>query len=396
MQLAACSLQIALLVVFCCAGGLDAQEDLKRALGVEQAALDSLKAKLGADQRRLKVTETEERTVSEDLGRLERDIVQIRGELRNLKRRERELAGRVGTAKGKLERLEGWLKVRQEGLGQRLRELYKMGRRGRLQVLFSAVSFADVLKRLRYLSRIAQQDQRDYRAIRADRERVGKALALQRTQYRHQRTLLKAKQEIKRALEVRVADRARQLKRLQADRSAMGRAIREKREVIAQSDERVRHLIQEMQEQERWGQRLAVQPLFDFEAHRGRLRPPVEGKVVARFGRHQDAELKTWTFNRGVNLAAPEGTEVRAVAPGEVVLVDWFPGYGQFVLLRHPGEFYTLYGHLASVLVNRGELMAEGAGIGTVGSTGRLDGKPQLHFEIMRGEEPLDPTKWLK
>ncbi len=390
------SIWVACLIAFFWMEGLHAQEDLKRALEAEQAELDSLKAKLEADQKRLKVTETEKRTVAEDLGRLERDNVRIRGELRNLKRREQDLAGRVGTAKQELGRVEDRLQARRQGKAQRLREMYKLGRRGRLQVLFSATSFADVLKRLRYLSRIAEQDRRDYGAIRMDRKRVGEALALQRTQYRHQRTLLQAKQETEKALGTRVADRSGRLKELQTDASAMDREIRENREAIAQSDERVRQLIQEIQEQERRGQRLAALPPFDFEAHRGRLRRPVAGRMVVRFGRHQDPELKTWTFNRGVNLAAPEGTNVRSVAPGEVVLVDWFPGYGQFVLLRHPGGFYTLYGHLASVLVDNGEIMAEGASLGTVGSTGRLDGEPQLHFEIMQGEVPLDPAEWVE
>jgi murein DD-endopeptidase MepM/ murein hydrolase activator NlpD len=97
-----------------------------------------------------------------------------------------------------------------------------------------------------------------------------------------------------------------------------------------------------------------------------------------------------------VNLQAAEGTEVRAVAPGQAVLVDWYPGYGQFVLLRHPGGFYTLYGHLSAVAVNVDDIRAESAVIGRVGSTGRIDGKPQLHFEIMEGEEPLDPAVWLR
>ena len=374
---------------------MGAQEDLKGALEAEQAALDSLKSKLESDQKQLEATQSEQRTLSLTLGQLERDIVRIQTELRTVQRRERELSERVGLGRLELGRIEDRLNVRQEGMAQRLREVYKLGRHGGIQILFSADSFSDALKRLRYLSRIAVQDQRDYRAIRVDRKRVGDGLTLQRTQYTHQRALRQAKERARAQLDARIDERSRRLKRLQSDASAMAEAIQENKEAIARSDERVRKLILEIQERERLGQRLAELPAFDMEAHRGSLRRPVSGRVVARFGRHQDPELKTWTFNRGVNLAAPEGTEVQAVAPGEVVLVDWFPGYGQFLLLRHPGGFYTLYGHLASVLVNQGDIMAGAAIIGTVGSTGRLDGSPQLHFEIMQGEEPLDPGVWL-
>ncbi|MDP6776570.1 MAG: peptidoglycan DD-metalloendopeptidase family protein [Candidatus Latescibacteria bacterium] len=398
---------IALAVVVATGDQARAQEDLKGALKAEQAALDSLKSKLESDQKRLEEAKSEQRTVSATLGQLERDIVRIQTELRTVQRRERELSERVGSGRLELGKIEDRLRVRQEGMAQRLREVYKLGRRAgvqvlespgiftTLQILFSADSFSEGLKRLRYLSRIAVQDQRDYRAIRVDRRRVGNALTLQRTQYTHQRALRQAKERAKAQLDARIEERSRRLKRLRSDASAMAEAIRENKEAIARSDERVRKLILEIQERERLGQRLAELPEFDMEGHRGSLRRPVAGRVVASFGRYQDPELKTWTFNRGVNLAASEGTDVHAVAPGEVVLVDWFPGYGQFLLLRHPGGFYTLYGHLASVLVNQGDIMAAQAIIGTVGSTGRLDGTPQLHFEIMRGEEPLDPGVWL-
>ena len=129
--------------------------------------------------------------------------------------------------------------------------------------------------------------------------------------------------------------------------------------------------------------------------HKGKLAWPVSGKVVTQFGRYQDPDLKTWTFNRGINITAPEGTNVLAIAPGEVVMVDWFPGYGRFVLLRHAEPYFSLYGHLDSDLVQVEDIIPAGSAVGTVGSTGRLDGISQLHFEIMQGEDPLDPTLWL-
>ena len=114
-----------------------------------------------------------------------------------------------------------------------------------------------------------------------------------------------------------------------------------------------------------------------------------------KFGRVKDPELGTWTMNRGVAIAADAGTDVLAIAPGEVMLVDWWRGYGQLVLLRHPRGYYTLYSHLQSRSVEQGEILNEGALIGTVGSTGRLDGVPQLHFEIMEQEQALNPVEWL-
>ncbi len=77
-----------------CAGTVSA--DLEQALEVERAALDSLKAKLIRDQEALQQTESRQQSVAKDLERKERDISQIKGELREIVRRGRELSGRLG------------------------------------------------------------------------------------------------------------------------------------------------------------------------------------------------------------------------------------------------------------------------------------------------------------
>jgi len=365
--------------------------DLEQALEAERVALDSLKTRLLQDQEQLERTESRKQTVARDLERKEQDISQTRRELREIKRHGNELSGRLGNTRQELEKVESRLKDRESGMAHRLREMYKRGRRNTLQILFGAESFPHAVKRLRYLARIAEQDRKDYNAIASDRHSVAGVLRLQKTQFDHQRTLLKAKRTSQDRLKRSAEDRARELQKLQKDRSSRLVEIRRIEVEMERSEARITEYIKEIQKR----QFLVELPPFDFEGHREKLPRPVDGKLLVRFGRTQDPELKTWTFNRGINIGAPEGTDILGVAPAEVVLVDWFPGYGQFVLLRHPGGYYSLYGHLLSVQVNQGQLIAGGAVLGLAGSTGRLDGVSQLHFEIMNGEDPLDPLKWL-
>ena len=374
------------------ARGLD---DLEQALRAEQEALDSLKVALEADRRRLERKAIQKQSLRKTVSRSEQEILQIREERRSLARREDILSGRVGETRAVLESVETRLKAREAAMGNRLREIYKLARGGKMQVLFSARSFSDLSRRVIYLSSIARQDQRDHHAIREDRGEISKLLALRGTQYKHQQGLVEAKKVRETAFRQRLTEHQRNLERVREDEAAMARAVEAREMALSRAEEKLRHLIQEIESRRRRGQRLAALPDFDFEAHRGRLPRPVEGKVMARYGRQQDAKLKTWTFNRGISLAAREGTEVKTVAPGEVVLIDWFPGYGQFVLLRHPGGFYSLYGHLSRVSTSEGEILTSGAVVGAVGVTGRLDNVPQLHFEIMRGEDPLNPDDWL-
>jgi len=96
-----------------------------------------------------------------------------------------------------------------------------------------------------------------------------------------------------------------------------------------------------------------------------------------------------------VDLAAEEGTPVRAVADGAVRFAGWFRGYGKIVILDHGEGYFTVSGHLADTAVALGERVAAGDPVGSVGETGSLSG-PRLYFEIRRGGEPLDPAEWLR
>ncbi len=132
-----------------------------------------------------------------------------------------------------------------------------------------------------------------------------------------------------------------------------------------------------------------------FSGLRGRLRWPVRGALLGRFGRVQDPALKTWTFNRGVEIEAAEGTPVQAVAAGRVETVDWFRGYGWFALVGHGDGYYTLYAHLGEASVRVGARVEAGDPVGLAGNTGTLDQRPRLHFEVLKGSEPEDPMNWL-
>lgn len=133
----------------------------------------------------------------------------------------------------------------------------------------------------------------------------------------------------------------------------------------------------------------------DFAAHRGRLTPPVPGRLAAPFGRATDPELGTVTFNTGVTLDAPYGTPVRAVHRGRVVYSGWYKGFGNLVIIDHGDDYHTLYGHLSAIRRARGEVVDAGTIIGEVGDAGSLRG-PQLHFELRARRHPVDPLPWLR
>jgi murein DD-endopeptidase MepM/ murein hydrolase activator NlpD len=117
---------------------------------------------------------------------------------------------------------------------------------------------------------------------------------------------------------------------------------------------------------------------------------PVQGKVIGAFGSSKDG-MK----NDGVNIAAPNGAPVVASADGTVAYAgNELRGFGNMILIRHDGGYVTAYAHNASLLVKKGDKVKRGQTIARVGQTGAVFG-PQLHFEIRKGTQPVDPMSFL-
>ena len=90
----------------------------------------------------------------------------------------------------------------------------------------------------------------------------------------------------------------------------------------------------------------------------------------------------------GVDYPRPDGTPVSVIQPGQVSYAGWIDGYGNTIIVSHPGGLSTLYGHLSRINVTNGQQIEPGSVIGNTGSTGRSTG-PHIHFEVRRGNERL-------
>ena len=113
---------------------------------------------------------------------------------------------------------------------------------------------------------------------------------------------------------------------------------------------------------------------------------PVEGEIIAEFGPSQRG-----VHNDGVNIAAKQGTTVGAAARGRVAFVGSnIKSFGRLVLIKHDGGIITAYAHLGNIAVKEGDIVSVGQAIGSIGKSGRVE-TPQLHFEIRKSRQPVDP-----
>ena len=117
---------------------------------------------------------------------------------------------------------------------------------------------------------------------------------------------------------------------------------------------------------------------------------PLSGHIIADYG-----STASGGRNDGINIAAPSGTPIHAAAAGQISYAgNELRGYGNLVLIKHDGGYVTAYAHADRITVNRGDYVAKGQVIGYAGQTGDVS-SPQLHFEIRKGVQPVNPHAML-
>lgn len=117
--------------------------------------------------------------------------------------------------------------------------------------------------------------------------------------------------------------------------------------------------------------------------------------LTSRFGDRKDPFTNRPDWHNGVDLGAWPGTKVRATAPGIVRHAGNKGGYGRLVVVDHGCGIQTLYAHLKSINVKKGQQVSYRDVVGAVGSSGRSTG-PHVHYEIRIHDEAVDPYEFIE
>ena len=133
----------------------------------------------------------------------------------------------------------------------------------------------------------------------------------------------------------------------------------------------------------------------EFSSNKGKLPWPVNGSVVAKFGKQYHPVFKNLELpaNNGLDITAPKGSQIKAVFNGTVKQVFVMPGYNQCVLVQHGKNYFTFYCKLGSVTVKAGDKVTTGQVLGTMETQ---SGNNQIHFELWKDSKPQNPENWLR
>ncbi|MBC7370643.1 MAG: peptidoglycan DD-metalloendopeptidase family protein [Bdellovibrionaceae bacterium] len=267
-------------------------------------------------------------------------------------------------------------------LTERLRAIYKLRGPTLARFLFGAKSSADLERNLKILGIVAQ---RDSQLIKNFRE------AVKDMQYR--KTKLTQKLSSLQSLESELQNHEIKLQTEVSQKSKILSGI--KRTKMFTQD-KIRNLKDKSLSYD-----LADSGLIDmlmrpsFEAQKGLLPRPAQGPVSKQFGLVKQNDQPYVLSNKGLLIAAPFGSPVRAVFSGVVSFVGSLPGLGQVLILDHGDHYYTVYGYNASVRVQLGQEIAQAQIIASSGKS-NFDQVNGLYFEVRHFSEPYNPMEWVK
>lgn len=375
---------------FALAGGVRAQDvdEAQRKAQEAQTAkkLDDVRAQIKAltEQRRASTGERDEATRA--LREKELALAAVAKDVRGLDDKLAAQQQRLDDLGHERADLETKLAARRADLAKLLRSAYALGNHEELKLLLQQDDVAAIARALayhRYFQR-AQLERID--ALRGEMRHLVEvedsihAATAELAATREARNAEGARLESERGeREKLVADLEGKLKAQGAQIASLGRNETELSTLL----ERLRDVFADIPQQ--------IKGEESFAAQRGKLRWPLQGRVVSAFGASDDAGRRS----SGVLLAAKSGTPVRAISHGRVAFADWLRGYGLVIIVDHGDGYLSLYGCNETLLKDVGDWVDADDTIATSGASGGQKA-PGLYFELRAKGQAIDPRGWMR
>ena len=329
--------------------------------------------------RRIRVLEGDITTLRTRQATIEADLSRKRAELTTIQRDLRSERARIT-------RLRARLVEARAALSERLVYLFKADEPDVVTVVLESEGFADLLQRTSFMQRVSQQDARIIdraRDAKADAEAAEKRLDRSEARQREVTAIVARRREEVAAIKARLVERSSQYRDVRSNKREALVDTRTDRKTLEG------HLAALEKEEAQVRARLAgnVAP-GPIRRGSGALIWPINGAFTSPFG------FRWGRLHAGVDLAAPEGTPIRAADSGTVVLAGWTGGYGNYTCIAHGGALTTCYAHQSRYGTSVGANVSQGQVIGYVGNTGHSFGA-HLHFETRVNGTPVNPMGYL-
>jgi murein hydrolase activator len=351
----------------------------------KSSALDSIRIELEKGRTRLRELQKEEGSRVAQLEQVEKNISASRTYLKKLADRIASAQSVIGRLQDSLDIARAELENRQKLMARRIRTAYTAGAIAPVEYLLAARNPIEILHRARYLNELGRYDRTLAQRIETSRKKIDEKKKEHETERAEFETLVAVKKEEQKSLLQEESARKEVLEKVRKEKNAHGAMIAE----LEAAQKELNRIIKTLESRRRKVKKeIERKAAVGFEKRKGKLPWPVDGNVVAKYGKVVHPVYKTVIMNTGIDIAAEKGSTVQCVAPGTVIHVGAMRGLGKLVIVDHAAGYITVYANMGQIDVAQENKVEYGSVLGRAGT--------KLHFEIRRSEDTLDPVDWLE
>ena len=320
---------------------------------------------------------------------LDGQVTAIEDKIGSLNEQIRLKEQEIAEAKKDLAKAEEDEAIQYANMQNRIQSLYEQGDAYYLEMLANSGSFADFLNKVDYIQQLSQYDNNmliEYQGVVEYVKLCKQQLELEEEVLNETKAVAEEEQK---ALEELISTKQGEIASYEAD-------ISKKEEIIAAYEAEIAEqtaIIEALEaavaadQASLWEQRVYDGGVFCWPA-------PSYTRISDDYGYRQHPILHVQQFHTGVDMAAPGGTPILAAYDGRVVQAAYNASMGNYVMIDHGGELYTIYMHAQKLLVSAGAEVSRGQQIATVGTTGRSTGN-HLHFSVRLNGSYVSPWGYI-
>ena len=276
----------------------------------------------------------------------------------------------------------------------RIQNLYERGTDFYFEAFLSAASFGDILNRDDYVEEFSASDRKILDNFRTTREYVEVCKAqLEEEQELLEKAKVKVEQE-QESLETLISEKQTEINAFQADINDKEAVLREYEAEIAARNAEIKAL-EDAVKAEQAALEAASNPKRKYDGGMFAWPAPSYTRISDDYGDRMHPTLGINRFHNGVDMAAPGGSPILAAYNGTVVAAAYNASMGNYIMIDHGDNLFTIYMHASALYVSKGAEVVKGQKIAAVGTTGRSTGN-HLHFSVRLNGNYVNPWGYLK